>query len=166
MLYQCLDDVATSFYRVVGRRGCRRSSSRILEEMRLNRQNCSTKDCGKKLSWKPITLRWPLLMSIVALTLSFIAILEFLSQKSRVAGAVAFTGSQSSSSISSAYLYMPTVIAALYSILWSWIDLDTKRLEPWFQLSTPGGAKATDSLLLHYPHDFLAFAPVKALHKR
>lgn len=120
----------------------------------------------KKFSWKPFTLRWPILIIIAAGTLAVIVVLEILSQQSRITGAVAFTGSQSSSAISFAYLYLPTVVALLYSILWSWIDLDTKRLEPWFQLSNPGGAKAEDSLLLHYPYDFLAFAPVNALRRR
>ncbi|KAL8986800.1 MAG: hypothetical protein Q9177_003936 [Variospora cf. flavescens] len=119
----------------------------------------------KKFSWKPFTLRWPILIIIAAGTLAVIVVLEILSQQSRITGAVAFTGSQSSSAISFAYLYLPTVVALLYSILWSWIDLDTKRLEPWFQLSNPGGAKAEDSLLLHYPYDFLAFAPVNALRR-
>ncbi|KAL8801402.1 MAG: hypothetical protein Q9182_004466 [Xanthomendoza sp. 2 TL-2023] len=64
------------------------------------------------------------------------------------------------------YLYLPTIIAILYSILWSWIDLDTKRLEPFFQLSRPGGANAADSILLHYPFDFVAYAPIRALRRR
>lgn len=119
-----------------------------------------------KPSWKPLTLRWPLLTILVALTLSFIAVLEFLSQKSGNDGGIAFSDSTFSASTSFGYLYLPTIIAVLYSILWSWIDLDVKRLEPWFQLSKPGGAEAKDSILLHYPFDFLAFAPLKALRRR
>jgi hypothetical protein len=46
------------------------------------------------------------------------------------------------------------------------VDLDAKRLEPWFQLSKPEGAVAEDSLLLHYPFEFLAFVPISALRKR
>jgi Protein of unknown function (DUF3433) len=48
----------------------------------------------------------------------------------------------------------------------SWVDLDVKRLEPWFQLSNPGGAAARDSLLLQYPFDFLPFIPTAALHRK
>ncbi|KAL8689126.1 MAG: hypothetical protein Q9224_004717, partial [Gallowayella concinna] len=51
-------------------------------------------------------------------------------------------------------------------ILWSWIDLDTKRLEPYFQLSKPGGAALANSLELQYPFDFVAYAPLKALRRR
>ncbi|KAL9006623.1 MAG: hypothetical protein Q9188_000660 [Gyalolechia gomerana] len=117
-------------------------------------------------AWKPATLRRPLLLSIVALTISFIAILEYLSQKSHVDGGIAFARLQFSSAITFGYVYLPTVLAVIYSTVWSWIDLDAKRLEPWFQLSKPDGAKARDSLLLHYPFDFLAVAPLKALRKK
>lgn len=64
------------------------------------------------------------------------------------------------------YLYLPTVIAVLYSMVWSWVDLDSKRLEPWFQLSQPGGAAAEDSILLHYPFDFLPFVPIRAARRK
>ena len=64
------------------------------------------------------------------------------------------------------YIYLPTVIAVIYNIMWSWIDLDVKRLEPWFQLSKPEGATAENSVLLSYPFDFLAFVPVRAARRR
>jgi hypothetical protein len=49
---------------------------------------------------------------------------------------------------------------------WSWIDLDTKRLEPWFNLSNADGALASDSLLLQYPFEFLAFVPITAARRK
>lgn len=60
------------------------------------------------------------------------------------------------------YLYLPTVIAVLFSIYWAWIDLETKRMEPYYQLSRKGGALGKDSLLLHYPFDFIPLVPIKA----
>ncbi|KAL8891638.1 MAG: hypothetical protein Q9215_001406 [Flavoplaca cf. flavocitrina] len=51
-------------------------------------------------------------------------------------------------------------------MLWSWVDLDTKRLEPYFQLSRPEGADRTNSLALNYPFDFVAYAPLKAIRRR
>ena len=62
--------------------------------------------------------------------------------------------------------YLPTIVAIILSVMWSWVDLDTKRLEPYFQMSKPGGASAADSILLHYPFDFVAVAPVKAFKQR
>jgi hypothetical protein len=83
------------------------------------------------------------------------------------------------------YLYFPTMLSVCYSMMWrqvcfhfqfyhykavltatSWVDLDVKRLEPWFQMSNPGGAAARDSLLLQYPFDFLPFIPVTALRRK
>ena len=64
------------------------------------------------------------------------------------------------------YLYAPTVVAVLYSLIWSWVDLDVKRMQPWFELSKPEGAKAEDSLFLDYPYDFVALVPFKAAKKK
>ena len=44
------------------------------------------------------------------------------------------------------YLYLPTTVSVLYGAVWAWIDLDVKRLEPYFQLSKSGGATAEDSI--------------------
>ncbi|KAI4255043.1 MAG: hypothetical protein L6R42_006936 [Xanthoria sp. 1 TBL-2021] len=117
-------------------------------------------------SWKPVTLRRPFLLGIVGVTLAFIALLEYLSRRSRRDGGIAFTKGQFSPAVSFAYQNLPATIAVLYSILWSWVDLDTKRLEPYFQLSRPEGADRTDSLALSYPFDFMAYAPLKALRRR
>lgn len=117
-------------------------------------------------SWKPVTLRRPFLLGIVVVTLAFIALLEYLSRRSRRDGGIAFTKGQFSPAVSFAYQNLPATIAVLYSILWSWVDLDTKRLEPYFQLSRPEGADRTNSLALSYPFDFVAYAPLKALRRR
>jgi hypothetical protein len=64
------------------------------------------------------------------------------------------------------FLYLPTVIAVMFSIYWAWIDLEIKRMEPYYQLSKENGALGKDSLLLHYPFDFLPFVPFKACRDR
>jgi hypothetical protein len=48
----------------------------------------------------------------------------------------------------------------------SWVDLDAKRLEPWFQLSSDGGATAENSLILQYPFDFLPFILLTVLRRK
>ena len=58
------------------------------------------------------------------------------------------------------------MVAVLYGIGWATVDLDVKRLEPYFQLSKPGGASASDSMLLHYPFDFLPLVPVTAAKRK
>lgn len=64
------------------------------------------------------------------------------------------------------YKYLPTIIALIYSVFWSWIDLQVKRLEPYHQLSKSDGAWGKDSLLLSYPFDFLPFVPLSAFKRR
>jgi hypothetical protein len=64
------------------------------------------------------------------------------------------------------YLNLPTIIAVLYGLLWAWIDLDVRRLEPYYQLSKNGGSSGLESILLHYPVDFLAAVPLKAVKLR
>jgi hypothetical protein len=58
------------------------------------------------------------------------------------------------------YRYLPTILAVTYAFIWHWIDVDTRRIEPYRQLSKPGGATGSNSLLLHYPTDLLAFVPL------
>ena len=48
---------------------------------------------------------------------------------------------------------------------WAAVDLDVKRLEPYFQLSKPAGATASNSIFLHYPFEFIAFVPINAARK-
>ena len=64
------------------------------------------------------------------------------------------------------YLYLPTIIAVIYGFAWTWIDLDVRRIEPFYQLARDGGAAAAESMLLTYPVDFLASVPFKALKFR
>jgi Protein of unknown function (DUF3433) len=64
------------------------------------------------------------------------------------------------------YLYLPTLIAVLYSTWWSWVDLDVKRLEPWYQSISTRKAKARCSLLLQYPIEFIAWIPFRAAKRR
>ncbi|EMD86120.1 hypothetical protein COCHEDRAFT_1203266 [Bipolaris maydis C5] len=44
--------------------------------------------------------------------------------------------------------------------------LETKRMEPYYQLSKENGALGKDSILLKYPFDFLPLVPIKAARDR
>lgn len=124
------------------------------------------KDQSKKPGWKPQTLRPPLLSAISIFNLCSIAVLELLSRISASHGGLTSTYTRFSNLTTFMYLYLPLLISVLLSLLWSWIDLDAKRLEPYFQMSKPGGADSDSSLNLHYPFDFIAWAPVKAIRRR
>lgn len=133
----------------------------------------SSNTVGQSKRWKPIRLRLPVLSTILVFTLGLIALLEVLhhlstGKNNENGGGLAFAATADDLPLTAiaGYIYLPTVIAVIYSIIWSWVDLDVKRLEPWFQLSKPEGATAEDSVLLSYPFDFLAFVPVRAARRR
>ncbi|KOS19650.1 hypothetical protein ESCO_000606 [Escovopsis weberi] len=64
-----------------------------------------------------------------------------------------------------AYLYLPMIVAVIYGLILNWIDLDVKRIYPWLQMSKPTGAKAKDSLFLHYELNFALWLPIKAIRR-
>ena len=121
-----------------------------------------------RYGWKPYTMRAPILIAFMVVSLCLVGIIEFFAQRSQKNGALALSTSADKipRSVTIAYLYLPTIISVLYSIAWTWIDLDIRRIQPWLELSQPGGAVAESSLLLDYPFEFLAFVPFKAWRQR
>ena len=98
--------------------------------------------------------------------MSLIIVLEILSGKSQRDGGIAFAKGSFSSATTFGYLYLPTVVTVSYSMFWSWVDLDVKRLEPYFQMSKVNGVTAGNALFLHYPFDFVAWGPFRAFRRR
>ena len=123
---------------------------------------------GTSAGWKPYTMRAPVLCAVIAISLALAGVIEYLAQMSTKQGGLALSPSEDDipQSVNIAYLYMPTTVAVLYSLLWTWIDLDIRRMQPWFELSRPGGAKGDQSLLLDYPFEFLAFVPISAWKRK
>ncbi|UNI18791.1 hypothetical protein JDV02_005041 [Purpureocillium takamizusanense] len=118
--------------------------------------------------WKPFSMTTPVLLSLALLSLLVAAGIETLAQRSAARGGLALAPTQDDIPAAAmfAYQYVPNVAAAVYSLVWNWVDLDVKRMQPWFELSRPDGARGEDSLLLDYPVEFLAFVPLKAAKKR
>ncbi|KAF2492362.1 hypothetical protein BU16DRAFT_620741 [Lophium mytilinum] len=118
--------------------------------------------------WKPFALRAPILACAVLISWALIIVLQLLLAKSQRDSGIIFAANTSELPLSCSflYLYFPTVIAVVYSLFWSWIDLETKRLEPYYQLSKSEGAFGKDSLMLHYPFDFIPFVPIRAMRNR
>lgn len=116
-------------------------------------------------NWKPISLRAPFLLAVIALSIGLIVTLQFLLLQSSKNGGILFTDDVDTLPLSRtfSYTYLPTILAVIYAFMWNWIDLDARRLEPFLQMAKDNGATGTGSLLLHYPVDFLASVPIKAL---
>lgn len=83
--------------------------------------------------WRPWTLHPAAPLSTVSFTLGIIGILEYLQQFSDANNGILLASSRDTvpTTLTFLYLYLPTLIAVLYSTWWSWVDLDVKRLEPW-----------------------------------
>lgn len=121
-----------------------------------------------KTGWKPISLSTPILSGVIFITIILAGAIETLAQRSTARGGLALSPSldEIPKTINLSYLYGPTTIAVLYSIIWSWIDLDAKRMQPWFELSKPKGATGEDSILLDYQYDFVASVPFKSARRK
>ncbi|KAM0357329.1 hypothetical protein ACHAPZ_006919 [Fusarium culmorum] len=118
--------------------------------------------------WKPLSLSTPILLAVIALTILLAIAVETLAQRSASQGGLALSPSLKDMPeyAKFGYLYVPTIIAVLYSMIWSWIDLDVKRMQPWFEMSKRDGATAENSLFLDYQYDFVAFVPFKAAKQK
>jgi hypothetical protein len=105
---------------------------------------------------------------VIALSVFFIVILQILLLRSQRDNGILFAPNINDLPLSQTFyfLYLPTVLSIIYGFVWTWIDLDVRRLEPFYQLARPDGATGRESLLLHYPVDFLASVPLKAVKLR
>lgn len=122
----------------------------------------------KRKIWKPTALQPPILVVTVLLSWALIAVLQYELVQSQRDNGIIFAPRINDLPLSRTfiYLYFPTILAVIFSIYWSWIDLQTKRMEPYYQLSKENGALGKDSLLLHYPFSFIPLVPVKAFRDR
>jgi Protein of unknown function (DUF3433) len=128
-----------------------------------------TKTAHGGLKWRPWTLHPVSFGSIVLCSSGVLALLEYLVHKSNRENGIAFPALTTGEFITGQlflFLYFPTVLAIIYSIWVSWLGLDIKRLEPWYQLIRPNPPKFDNSLLLQYPVEFLALVPFKAARRR
>jgi hypothetical protein len=62
--------------------------------------------------------------------------------------------------------YVPTFIAITFGIWWRCVFARLKEIEPFYQLSNPGGVEAKDSLLLSYFGSMLPMVLLKSLRSR
>lgn len=61
--------------------------------------------------------------------------------------------------------YLPSLLAVLFGLLWAIPDHHYRRLEPYYQMSKPGGATAEDSLLVDYSYTSRLLVPFIAFER-
>lgn len=123
--------------------------------------------CRQNRGWRPLALRPPYLAGLGCLMLGLLLTLEGLRQYSNREGGLVFFGNTDDVSRmqSFAYNYVPIIIALLLHMVWSVTDFDVLRLEPYFQLSRPGGAPAS-VLFINYNFGQTILTPINAARRR
>ncbi|KAJ9206310.1 hypothetical protein DTO021D3_2153 [Paecilomyces variotii] len=121
-----------------------------------------------RATWKPLSLHPALVSLMIAFTLFIIVILIMLQLKSNNDGGILFSNDVTNFPVglNFLYLYLPTIIAVIYTTLWNWVDLNAKTLEPWYQLSKESGSLGKNSIMLQYPAEFLASVPIGSMRRR
>ena len=110
--------------------------------------------------------------SLLALALALAAIQEVLCQRSMSrqkhnGGLVTFNKLKDVSvPVFFAWKYLPTMVLIIYAVLFSIMDFDIRRLEPFYQLSQPAGSLSSASLNLDHLTMFQYFIPFKAFQLR
>jgi hypothetical protein len=121
-----------------------------------------------KKPWKPLTQKAYFLLPTILTSGALIAVLKIYLDRSDRDSGILFASKINDLPLQQTfcYLYLPTIVSLILSFVWTWIDLDIKRLEPFVQLSRSNGAFGRDSVLLQYPFDFVAFVPFAAARRR
>jgi hypothetical protein len=61
--------------------------------------------------------------------------------------------------------FIPLIMATLFTIPWKILDNTIKEMEPFYQLSRPGGATAENSICLDYATSTIFTVPIKAISR-
>lgn len=119
-------------------------------------------------SWKPLTHKAYFLVPTIVASGALIAVLQIYLERSNRDTGILFASRINDLPLDQKfpYLYLPTIVSLVLSFAWAWLDLDVRRLQPFIELSKERGARGADSLLLHYPYDFVAFVPFTAAKRR
>lgn len=120
-------------------------------------------------NWHPWPIRKPFLGIFIVLCILLLVAIELVVQGCSRSGCHVF-GASSSSNISNAtnwaYNLLPTALTLGLSLFWAVPHHDIMRLEPYFQMSVPGGATAENSILLEYSYTLPFLLPIVAGRRR
>lgn len=123
-------------------------------------------------NWKPVSMRSYYILMLVGVSLGLGIFQEWLCRHSQAleADGQGILQFDNAASVPLFYFitwhYMPTLIFVVYGVLWSIMDFDIKRLEPYYQLSQPSGSTAAASLNLDHLTAWSYFVPFTAIKLR
>lgn len=118
-------------------------------------------------NWKPFSMRWPYIMSLVILSIGLAVGQELLYQQAAREPLLRFTSPNDIKPWSYFVLrFVPTIITVLFGVLWSITDVEIKRLEAFYQMSKEGGALAAESISVDYITLVNFSRPFRALQRK
>ncbi|KAK6218244.1 hypothetical protein LQW54_002770 [Pestalotiopsis sp. IQ-011] len=118
-------------------------------------------------NWKPLTMRWPYLMSMILLSLALAVTQETLYRQSRAAPLMRFQTPEEIKPFDYFVLkFLPTIVTVTFGVLWTMVDFEVRRLEAFYQMSKEGGALAAESINVDYLTLFNVMRPLRAIHRK
>ncbi|KAG8168704.1 hypothetical protein KVR01_001453 [Diaporthe batatas] len=117
--------------------------------------------------WKPVSMRWPYLSTLILISVTLGGLTESLYQSSTKRPLVSFnTPQEIKPGMYFVVKFLPTILAVLFGVLWQITDLEVRRLEAYYQLSKEGGATAAETLNVDYITDLSLLRPLYAYQLR
>lgn len=119
-------------------------------------------------AWTPFWLRKSLLFCIFICSLLLLGLTIFIHNVERSHGAVLLAVDGVSFSLGQTFLfrYLPTLLLVLFGLVVAIIDMDVKRLSPWFRLSQHQHDDTSSPLLCRYDTDFFLFVLARGFRAR
>lgn len=113
-----------------------------------------------KNNWKP----WPLwlgyLLTLAALHVIYLGLLELPLRQYKQSPELTIRGSDQG--LYFCWQFLPVLGAVILGGFWEMSDIHARRLQPYLAMTRPAGASIRDSLTLDYITDFNLFVPFKA----
>ncbi|KAK3956125.1 hypothetical protein QBC32DRAFT_164652 [Pseudoneurospora amorphoporcata] len=115
--------------------------------------------------WKPFSMRWPYLLSLIIISVVAAGSVEVLYRRSAKQPLVVFKSpADITPTVYFCVKFLPTLIAVTYGVLWQITNFEVMRLEAFYQLSKEDGSLAAESINVDYFTFFNLFRPIRALH--
>ena len=117
-------------------------------------------------NWRPPTMQVWYLLLLMSIAIAFFGIVEHLVQISGP-GLINFTHpDQVNNGLWFVWKYLGEILTVSYGVMFQALDFEVRRFEPYFQMSRPGGAKASEALNMDYLTFWSYLIPFKAVKHR
>ncbi|KJR80531.1 uncharacterized protein SPSK_04883 [Sporothrix schenckii 1099-18] len=116
-------------------------------------------------NWRPFSMRWPYLMTLILLSIVLGVAQELIYRMSLTRPLVKFHSPEEiPGGLYFTVKFAPTIVAVTFGVLWQITDFEVKRLEAFYQMSKGDGAVADESINVDYVTYFTFFRPFRALY--